>query len=134
MAQTHGLVWRVVSMDGAILPESFAADTVFDAGIAEELGVTAGGAVFLATPPDRFDPVSWNATAGSEIIDRILTVAFRVGMISEDQFRSTRPVAPRIGAAIATPLGELPPILQEADELLVQQTNAQSIRIEEKAQ
>ena len=134
MAQTHGLVWRVVSMDGAILPESFGADTVFDSGIAEELGVTAGGAVFLATPPDRFDPVTWNATAGSEVIDRILNVAYRVGMISEDQFRSTRPVTPRTGTTIATPIDDLPPILKQADDLLVQQTNAQSIRIQEKAQ
>ena len=134
MAQTHGLVWRVISMDGAVLPPSFEADTVFDAGIAEELGVTAGGAVFLATPPDRFDPVSWNATAGSEIIDRILTVAYRIGMISEDQFRATRPVTPRIGASLVTPVGEVPEILRQADDLLVQQTNDRSIRIEEIAE
>lgn len=121
MASIHGLVWRVVSMDGSILPDAFDAEVAFDNGIAEKLGVTEGGAMFLATPPNRFDPVSWNATAGTEVVERILRVAYRGGLLSEDEFRATRPVAPMLGETTTAVVDELPDILEEADTLLVTQ-------------
>jgi len=119
MSTIHGLVWRVVSMDGTVLPEDFDVETTFDNGISEQLGVEAGGAMFLATPPNRFDAVSWNATSGTEVIERILRVAYRSELISEDEYRSTRPVAPMLADVPTLPTNDLPDILRAADDLLV---------------
>ena len=120
MKDTHGLVWKVVSMDGTVLPASFGVEQTFDNGLADKLGVTAGGAVFLARPPDGFYPVSWNATGAAEIADRVLLVANRAGLITEAEFATTQAVAPMVGemAAIAPPTAD--PLLTEADALLKQ--------------
>lgn len=120
MKDTHGLVWKVVSMDGTVLPASFGVEQTFDNGLADKLGVTAGGAVFLARPPDGFYPVSWNATGAAEIADRVLLVANRAGLITEAEFATTQAVAPMVGemAAIAPPTAD--PFLTEADTLLKQ--------------
>ena len=118
MSQTHGLVWRVVSLDGTILPPQFNVETAFDEGISEQLGVTAGGALFLATPPNRFDPVTWTATAGTEVADRIVSVAYRAGLISDEQYRATRAVNAPVSTALSVPVTEIPEILLQADELL----------------
>lgn len=120
MKDTHGLVWKVVSMDGTVLPASFGVEQTFDNGLADKLGVTAGGAVFLARPPDGFYPVSWNATGAAEIADRVLLVANRAGLITEAEFSTTQAVAPMVGemAAIAPPTAD--PLLTEADTLLKQ--------------
>lgn len=118
LEQTHGLVWRAVSMDGTVFPPEFGANVVGDTGIAAELGVEAGGPLFLATPPGRFDPVSWNATAGTDIIGRILRVAYRSGLVEEDAFRTTQPINPRIGGTLHATDIAIPVILQQADEIL----------------
>ncbi|PZQ48835.1 MAG: hypothetical protein DI556_13550 [Rhodovulum sulfidophilum] len=118
LSQTHGLIWRVVSLDGTILPPQFNVETAFDQGISEQLGVTTGGAIFLATPPNRFDPVTWNPTAGAEITERVVSVAYRAGLISPDQYQMTRAVNAPVSAALDTPVGEIPDILRQADELL----------------
>lgn len=123
METLHGLAWRLVSLDGTVLPPEFAAPLVFDDGLAERLGVTRGGALVLATPPDRYDPVSWSATAGTEIIGRILRVAWRAGLITEAQYRATLPVHPAETAARTLAMSppaasSLPEILRAADGLL----------------
>lgn len=64
MQQTHGLVWQAISMDGTVLPPEMNIQQSFDAGLAAKLGVANGGAVFLASPPNTYIPVTWNPTAG----------------------------------------------------------------------
>lgn len=118
MGQTHGLVWQAISMDGTLLPEDMAPTQSFDAGLSDRLGVANGGAVFLASPPNTYIPVTWNPTGGTEIADRVLMVARRAGLISEGEFRSTQPVAPMTGTTAPVASGSLPPILAEADALL----------------
>lgn len=117
MQETHGLVWKVISLDGTILPSNYAVEQTFDNGLADQLGVTTGGAIFLARPPDGFFPVSWNATGAAEIADRLLLVANRAGLISEQQFASTQSVAPMVGAVPAVPM-TADPLLTEADAVL----------------
>lgn len=117
MQETHGLVWKVISLDGTILPSNFEVEQTFDNGLAEQLGVTAGGAIFLAQPPEGFFPVSWNATGAAEIADRVLLVANRAGLITEQQFSSTQNVAPMIGAVPSVPVAA-DPLLTEADAVL----------------
>lgn len=118
MQQTHGLVWQVISLDGTLLPEEMAAQQSFDAGIAGKLGVNQGGAVFIASPPNSFIPVTWNPTGGSEIADRILLVAARGGLIPDSEFRTTQPVNPRINPIGSIDTGEVPDILKQADAYL----------------
>jgi len=118
MQQTHGLVWQSVSMDGTLLPEEISDTQSFDAGLSGQLGVSNGGAVFIAIPPNEFIPVTWNPTGGAEIADRILLVARRAGLISESDFRATQAVNPRVGEIGPVATGELPQILQEADSFL----------------
>ncbi len=118
LSQTHGLIWRVVSLDGTILPPQFNVETAFDQGISEQLGVTSGGAIFLATPPNRFDPVTWNPTAGAEITERVVSVAYRAGLITPEQYQMTRAVNAPVSAALDTPVTTIPDILRQADELL----------------
>ncbi len=117
MQQTHGLVWQSVSMDGTLLPPEISDTQSFDAGLSEQLGVSRGGAVFIAVPPNRFIPVTWNPTGGAEIADRILLVARRAGLITNDQFRATQAINPRV--SVTRPVtGPLPEILQQADRYL----------------
>lgn len=118
MEALYGLSWYAVSLDGSIFPASFEVPTVFDQGISVELGVSKGGALFIATPPDRFDPVSWTATAGSEIVDRVLRVAFRAGLITEEQFRLTQPINPMSTDTLSVPSQDVPDILTQADQIL----------------
>lgn len=117
MSQTHGLVWKVVSLDGTVLPDNFNTEQTFDDGLAGKLGVAEGGAVFLATPPSMFTPVTWNPTGGAEIADRVLMVARRVGIISNEQFDATRAVNPMIGVNAPTISSETPEILTIADRI-----------------
>lgn len=120
MKETHGLVWKIVSMDGTVLPASYEVEQTFDNGLADKLGVTTGGAVFLARPPDGFYPISWNATGAAEIADRVLLVANRAGLITEAEFATTQAVSPMLGeqAAIEPPIAD--PLMTEADTLLKQ--------------
>jgi conjugal transfer pilus assembly protein TraF len=122
MEQTHGLVWQSVSLDGSLLPESLSTNQSFDAGLSERLGVTQGGAVFIARPPETFIPVTWNPTGGAEIAERILLVARRAGLIDDETFRSTQNINARIGGVDPIPTGELPDILKKADAYLKPQT------------
>ena len=118
MEQTHGLVWQAVSLDGTILPPEMNAPMSFDQGIGAKLGVSVGGAVMLATPPDRYTPVTWNPTGGAEIADRVLLVARRTGLITDAQFAATRVVNPMVSAVPTLPDGQTPDILQQADDVL----------------
>lgn len=118
MQQTHGLVWQSVSMDGTLLPPEISDTQSFDAGLSQQLGVANGGAVFIASPPDKFIPVTWNPTGGAEIADRILLVAARAGLIADHDFRGTQAINPRINPLGPTPNGELPEILRQADEYM----------------
>jgi len=118
MEQTHGLVWQSVSMDGTLLPPEISTNQSFDAGLSEKLGVANGGAVFIASPPSTFIPVTWNPTGGAEIADRILLVARRSGLISDKDFRQTQPINPRVSDVGVIDTGELPEILKRADENL----------------
>ena len=118
MQQTHGLVWQSVSMDGTLLPDEISSTQSFDAGLSEQLGVSNGGAVFIAIPPNQFIPVTWNPTGGAEIADRILLVARRAGLISDEDFRDTQAINPRVSELGPVETGELPEILKEADSFL----------------
>lgn len=119
MQQTHGLVWQSVSLDGTLLPPEISPNQSFDAGISEQLGVANGGAVFIAAPQgNTFIPVTWNPTGGAEIADRILLVARRSGLISDEQFRKTQAINPRVSEVGPTSTGELPEILRQADQHL----------------
>ena len=118
MQQTHGLVWQAISMDGTVLPPEMDVQQSFDAGLAASLGVANGGAVFLASPPNTYIPVTWNPTGGAEIADRILMVARRSGLVSEDAYRAAQPVNPMVSAAKPVVSDGLPDILQNADEFL----------------
>ena len=117
MQQTHGLVWQSISLDGTLLPPEISDAQSFDAGLAEKLGVTQGGAVFIAIPPNQFVPVTWNPTGGAEIADRVLLVARRAGLITDEEFRATQAVNPRV-SAVQPITGQLPDILQRADDYL----------------
>ncbi|RWR30428.1 hypothetical protein D2T29_12200 [Sinirhodobacter populi] len=118
MQQTHGLVWQSISLDGTLLPDNLSSNQSFNAGIAERLGVDAGGAVFIASPPSTYIPVTWNPTGGAEIADRILLVAARSGLITDEVFRQTQAINPMIGSAPTVKEQELPPILQAADQFI----------------
>lgn len=118
MQTTHGLVWEAISLDGALLPDTLSDSQSFDNGIADKLGVNQGGAVFLVRPPDLYVPVTWNATGGSEVASRILMVAYRNGMISQDEYRASQPINPMVGGPFTPAPTETPNILREADELL----------------
>lgn len=118
MQQTHGLVWQAISMDGTVLPPEMEIKQSFDAGLAAKLGVANGGAVFLASPPSTYIPVTWNPTGGAEIADRILMIARRSGLITEDAFRKTQAVNPMVSQADAIRDEGLPDILRQADDFL----------------
>jgi len=121
MQQTHGLVWQSVSLDGTLLPETIGPRQSFDAGLSEKLGVSQGGAVFIATPQGHsMIPVTWNPTGGAEIADRILLVARRAGLISDDDFRRTQAINPRVSTMGPTREGDLPEILKQVDTHLRQ--------------
>lgn len=118
MGQTHGLVFQAISMDGTILPQDMNIPTSFDQGLSEKLGVVDGGAVFLASPPNKYIAVTWNPTGGSEIADRILLVARRTGLITEAQFASTQAINPMIGGPAPILPTVTPEVLKEADAFL----------------
>lgn len=118
MQKTHGLVWQSVSMDGTLLPPEISDEQSFDAGLSEQLGVSNGGAVFIASPPTQFVAVTWNPTGGAEIADRILLVAKRAGMITDEAFRRTQAVNPRLSEVTHIQNDELPEILRQTDEFL----------------
>lgn len=117
MQQTHGLVWQSISLDGTLLPPEISAAQSFDAGLSDKLAVTQGGAVFIAIPPDQFIPVTWNPTGGAEIADRILLVARRAGLITDEEFRATQAINPRISVTVPI-TSQIPAILQQADDYL----------------
>lgn len=130
MQQTHGLVWQSISLDGTLLPPEISDAQSFDAGLSEKLGVTQGGAVFIAIPPNQFIPVTWNPTGGAEIADRVLLVARRAGLITDEEFRATQAINPRV--SVAAPIsGQLPEILQQADEYL---RNSQGFTLQKEPQ
>lgn len=118
LEKTHGLVWRVVSLDGTVLPPNFNAPTVFDQGISQDLGVEAGGALFLVTPPNKYDPVTWTSTSSTEIVDRILRVAYRSGLITQKQYEVTKAINPMVSTPQIQNPQQLPDILTQADEYL----------------
>lgn len=118
MEKTHGLVWQAVSMDGTLLPPELATTQSFDAGLSEKLGVANGGAVFIAAPPNQFIPVTWNPTGGAEVADRILMVAARARLISEEAFQSTQAINPRVSEIGPIATGGTPDILKTADDYL----------------
>lgn len=119
MQQTHGLVWQSVSLDGTLLPPEISPNQSFDAGLSEQLSVANGGAVFIAVPQgNKFVPVTWNPTGGAEIADRILLVARRTGLITDEEFRKTQAINPRVSEVGPMSTGELPDILKQADEHL----------------
>lgn len=118
MQSTHGLVWQAISLDGVLLPENLSTNQSFDAGLSEELGVEHGGAVFLVSPPDLYVPVSWNATGGSEVASRILMVAYRSGLITQEEYHAAQPINPMIGGPYTPATTETPDIIRQADELL----------------
>lgn len=120
MGQTHGLVWQAVSMDGTVLPEDMNVPIGFDQGLSEKLGVVDGGAVFLASPPNKYIAVTWNPTGGAEIADRVLLVARRSGLITEAQFASTRAINPMVSVPDPILANTTPDILKEADAYLRQ--------------
>ncbi|MBU2958016.1 conjugal transfer protein TraF [Paracoccus sp. 1_MG-2023] len=118
MQETHGLVWQAISMDGTVLPPEMKIKQSFDAGLAANLGVGNGGAVFLASPPNTYIPVTWNATGGAEIADRILMVARRAGLVTSEDFSRTQAVNPRVSEAEPIQGDSMPDILQRADDFL----------------
>ena len=117
-----------MSLDGSLLPESLSSSQSFDAGLAEKLGVEAGGAVFLVAPPDLYVPVTWNATGGSEVAGRLLMVAYRNGLISAEDYHATQPINPMVGRPVAV-LSDTPDILREADDLLASRRQRETRRI-----
>lgn len=47
-----------------------------------------------------------------------MSVAYRAGLISDEQYRATRAVNAPVSTALSVPVTEIPEILLQADELL----------------
>lgn len=91
----YGMEIIPVSVDGKDFPGNpFASEKVkFDQGQAQLLNIKAYPAIFLANPKDNtFAPIAQAAIALNELRDRIMISAVRDGIITQDQFNSTKAV------------------------------------------
>ncbi|MBL4606291.1 MAG: conjugal transfer protein TraF [Pseudomonadales bacterium] len=74
-------------------PELQDKDIKFDSGHAKQLGITTTPAIALLRPDGTFDVISQAPVSYTDLQKRILVGAKRLGVISEKDFNSTRPIA-----------------------------------------
>lgn len=120
LADRVGVEVLPISIDGKPLKNgALAKETIQDKGQAEKLGVESGPAIYLMAPPDRWIPISFSVITQEEIVTRILTVAQEEGLISEQEFESTKPINHPQSLADKVPEdGDLPDDSQELIRLL----------------
>lgn len=91
-ADTYGLSILPVSLDGAPLPDGSFPNYQADNGVAAALKVEVTPAVFLAAPPNTFVGVAQGALSMTDLTERVMMAAHKVGLIDDATFARTRGV------------------------------------------
>ena len=116
MQDEHGFEVRAISMDGTPLFGDAKLDVLQDTGQAEALRVREGGTIVLVEPPDYATILSHGVLSLVEIQDRIVAIAYRQGIITDEEYAVTRAVKP-----IPEPLAAGPiPVSADVEDLIVQ--------------
>lgn len=121
MNEEYGLEVRFFSMDGTPLFGVEEAEVFADDGAARQLGIRSGGTIVFVEPPDYATILAHGVISLTEIEDRIIAIAYRQGLISDDEYAMTRPVKPIPDPLFAGPVPvskEAMTFVEEADALL----------------
>lgn len=90
--ERYGFHIIAVSIDGGELQSVKFPDTRVDQGQARALGVTATPSIFLMNENGEFDLLAVSMVAYTDLRDRILLAAKRTGLITEQEFNTTKPI------------------------------------------
>lgn len=80
-----------VSIDGSQLRTNAFGNSRVDSGQAKKLGIANVPALALAVPPKEIKILSFSAISGNTLRDRIILIAKEAGVLSEQEYSSTRP-------------------------------------------
>lgn len=104
----YGFSVMPISMDGSPLPGGKFAQTQYDTGLAEQLGIVTSPALALAIPPNDVRILSFSTLSMETATSRILTAANDTGLISVDEYQATSRLN-TMGLIDATRLADAPP-------------------------
>jgi len=90
LEQRYGFRIYAVSLDGLPMPSGLYSDFHIDQGQSAQLGVQSTPALFLLNPPGRIIPLAQGILSLDELTSRILSVAHSEGLISDQDFETTR--------------------------------------------
>lgn len=88
---SHGFALVSVSIDGNA-PEGFPLPWKTDNGIASEMGIAQVPALVFVTEDRKIAQISQGLLSVSELQNRVIQVARRIGIISAEEFNRTRPL------------------------------------------
>lgn len=104
----YGFTIMPVSMDGAPLPGGKYANTQYDTGLADQLGIVSSPALALVIPPNDVKIVSFSTISMETATSRILMAAHEAGLISDQEYNSTSRLN-TMGLLDASKLSDAPP-------------------------
>ena len=90
--EQEGFPVFAISIDGGQLQSRQFEHTYKDSGHAAKLGVTATPAIFMVSESGRFDALGMSVLTLSDLRQRILLVAARNGILSEEDFKEATPI------------------------------------------
>lgn len=90
--EQQGFPVFAISIDGDELKTQKFQHTYLDSGHAAKLGVTSTPAIFMVSEDGRFDALGMSVLTLSEIRRRILLVAARNGLLSEEDLKEASPI------------------------------------------
>jgi conjugal transfer pilus assembly protein TraF len=114
----EGIEILPVSIDGQPLKSGIFADSSrVDSGQAELLGVEPGSpGLFLAVPPDQWIPLAFGVVNQDQLTERLIMSAQEAGIITDEEYQRTRPVAGK--PVLATSMDEVEELPEDPKEII----------------
>lgn len=121
LTRSYGMEVRYISMDGSPIVGADEIEVMPDNGASQALKVRQGGSIVFVQPPDYATVLAHGVISLTDVEDRIIAIAYRQGLISDEEYAATRPVGPIPGALRDGPVtvsDEAQRFASEADALL----------------